>query len=258
MPDYPIYSLVIPAFNEAAYLPRLLDTIDAARSQFKHGHDAIEVIVADNQSSDDTAQIARSRGCHVATVQKRCIAAVRNGGAALAKGDVLCFVDADMRIHPETFNAIDTAMGTGKYVAGATGVKLERLSLGIIATLVVTLPVVWITGMDTGVVFCRREDFDAIGGYNEERYMAEDLQFLLDLRKLGRTRGQQLVRATSAKALTSTRKWDEHGQWHFFRIISTFFVTRFILPHKADVYIHRYWYGEQRSPDKNEKPSTHD
>lgn len=245
----PIYSLVIPAFNEEAYLPRLLDTVDIARDQFGHGREAIEVIVADNQSGDDTAHIARNRGCRVATVEKRCIASVRNGGAALAKGEILCFVDADMRIHPDTFNAIDTAMKTEKFVAGATGVRLERLSPGVLAAMAIMIPMVWVAGMDTGVVFCRREDFEEIGGYNEELYMAEDVQFLLDLRKLGRARGQRLVRATSAKALSSTRKWDEHGEWHYFRLIAMFFVTRFILPHKADDFIETYWYGEQRMPD---------
>lgn len=249
----PTISLVIPAFNEEAYLPRLLDTVDVARDQFTHGPEAIEVIVADNCSTDDTASIARDRGCAIATVEKRCIAAVRNGGAALASGDILCFVDADMRIHPETFNAIDTAMITERYVAGATGVRLERLSPGILAAMAVMLPMVWIAGMDTGVVFCRRKDFEKIGGYNEDLYMAEDVKFLLDLRKLGRTRGQKLVRATSAKALSSTRKWDEHGQWHYFRLIAMFFVTRFILPHKAQDFIQAYWYGDQRTPDKDKQ-----
>jgi len=250
--DDPSYSLVIPAYNEEAYLPRLLDTVDAARAQFRLGADAVEVIVADNQSTDETVRVARERGCRVATIEKRCIAAVRNSGAALATGDILCFVDADMRIHPDTFIAIDAEMRTEKYVAGATGVTLERHSPGVLAAMVIIFPMVWAAGMDTGVVFCRREDFDAVGGYNEELLMAEDVQFLLDLRMLGRTRGQRLVRATSAKALSSTRKWDEHGQWHYFRLIAMFFVTRFILPHKADEFVQKYWYGDQRTPVKKE------
>jgi len=58
MPDL---SLVIPAYNEASCLPRLLDTIDAARQRYAGGAGAIEVIVADNSSTDDTAAIARAR-----------------------------------------------------------------------------------------------------------------------------------------------------------------------------------------------------
>lgn len=48
----PRISLVIPAFNEEHYLPRLLDTIDAARARYREGAEAIEVIVADNGSTD--------------------------------------------------------------------------------------------------------------------------------------------------------------------------------------------------------------
>ena len=44
------FSLVIPAWNEEALLPRLLDTVDVARARFRRGADAVEVIVADNAS----------------------------------------------------------------------------------------------------------------------------------------------------------------------------------------------------------------
>ncbi|MFB3110649.1 MAG: glycosyltransferase family 2 protein, partial [Gemmatimonadales bacterium] len=106
----PRFSLIIPAYNEEAYLPRLLDTVGIARAAYRDGPDAIEVIVADNGSTDATAEIARASGCRVVSVAKRVIAAARNGGAAVARGALLAFTDADMRIHPETFNAIDEAM----------------------------------------------------------------------------------------------------------------------------------------------------
>src|SRR5207248_1252646 len=85
----PRFSLVIPAYNEEAYLPRLLDSVDAARARYAGGPEAIEVIVADNASTDATARLAAERGCRVARVEKRVIAAARNGGAALARGEIL-------------------------------------------------------------------------------------------------------------------------------------------------------------------------
>ncbi|MBI3983139.1 MAG: glycosyltransferase [Gemmatimonadetes bacterium] len=51
----PRFSLIIPARNEEAYLPHLLDTVDAARSRYQAGPDAVEVIVSDNGSTDATA-----------------------------------------------------------------------------------------------------------------------------------------------------------------------------------------------------------
>src|SRR5688572_23983955 len=138
-------SLVIPAYNESLLLPRLLDTVDAAREGFGGGRDAVEVIVADNSSTDDTAAIARARGCLVAPVAKRMIAAARNGGAALATAPILCFTDADMQIHPDTFNAIDRAMGDARVAGGATGVTMERWTAGIAASYSTLLPLVWLT-----------------------------------------------------------------------------------------------------------------
>ncbi len=239
------FSLVIPAFNEAALLPRLLDSIDAARTRFRDGSEAVEIIVADNASTDATAEIARARGCVVAPVVKRCIAAARNGGAAVARGTMLCFVDADMRVHPETFNVIADALADARVVAGATGVTMERWSPGIVATWIAMIPFVWITGMDTGVVFCRRADFDAIGGYDEERLIAEDLDFLRRLRRLGRPSGQRLTRATQAKAISSTRKFDTYGDWHFFTRMPRIGWRLLRNPQLRDDFVHRYWYDDR-------------
>lgn len=241
----PRFSLVIPAYNEARYLPPLLDTVEIARLAYSGGREAVEVIVADNASTDATAAIATERGCRLAHVEKRIIAASRNGGAALARGEILCFADADMLVHPQTFDAIDRKLATGRVVAGATGIVPERWSLGFAATYALLLPMIALTGMDTGVVFCRREDFLAIGGYDESRPIAEDVDFLMRLRRLGRTRGQRLGRARTAKAIASLRKFDEHGEWHYFPLI-----VRGALAHLAGrdlrEFADRYWYRPGR------------
>ena len=72
------FSLIIPAYNEQLYLPRLFATVSRARSNYHGGPDAIEVIVADNGSTDATPHLARELNCRVAMVEKRVIAAARN------------------------------------------------------------------------------------------------------------------------------------------------------------------------------------
>src|SRR6266404_838343 len=170
------FSIAIPAYNEEQYLPRLLDSIDVARSNYSG---EVEVIVADNDSSDRTAEIARARGARVVRVEKRRIAAARNGGGHAARGEIVCFIDADSAVHAQTFNAIDQTLCTGRFVGGATGIRLERKSLGLLAAYCGCMTLVVLVGIDTGVVFCRREDFEAVGGYDETRLYAEDVIFPL-------------------------------------------------------------------------------
>ena len=240
------FSLVIPAYNEERYLSRLLDSVDAARKCYVGGEDAIEVIVADNSSTDATAELARGRGCSVVRVEKRVIGAVRNGGAAAARGDIVCFVDADMRISAETFNVVDATITNARIVGGATGIRPERWSLGFAATYALLIPMVVVMKMDTGVVFCRRNDFETIGGYREDLLFAEDVDFLFRLRALGKKKKQKLTRATKAKAIASVRKFDQHGQWHYFTSVIPMAAKIFFRKDAAKDFAERYWYKPDR------------
>ena len=241
----PRFSLVIPAYNEATLLPALLDTVDTARDHYRGGRDAIEVIVADNASTDETASIAGARGCRVAHVEKRMIAAARNGGAALALGDIVCFIDADSRIHADTFNAIDATLAPGNVIVGATGVRPERWSLGILVTWLIVTPIVFLMKMDAGVVFCRRVDFAAVGGYNETLHYAEDIQLLIDLKRLGRTRSQRFKRAKGVHAITSSRKFDKHGDWHFLTMMPRIGFWMLFDKSRGEKSTRAYWYEDR-------------
>ena len=242
------FSLIIPARNEENYLPRLLDSVDIARKNYHRGSDAVEVIVSDNCSTDETAEIAESRGCPVVKEEKRIIAAVRNAGAAVATGEIICFLDADSQIHPDTFNAIEQAISSGKVVGGATGVTLDRMTLGIAMTYyLVMLPMILITGMDTGVVFCRRKDFIQLGGYNEQKLFAEDVDFIVRLKLLGRKRNQKLIRLTSARAVASMRKFEQHGNWHYFPLMMRGVYAMFFPSKRFEKFSRKYWYNDRQT-----------
>ena len=249
----PRFSLIIPAYNEEAYLARLLNSVDKARSCYIGRPDDIEVVVVDNASTDSTADLALIRGCQVVQEEKRIIAAVRNTGARKASGDVFVFVDADNIMHPDTFNAIDRSLSTGRVIAGATGVKMQRMSLGIAVTYALMVPIVWLTRMDTGVVFCRREDFETIGGYNEDLLFAEDVQFLWDLMRLGRKQGRKLSRITSARAIFSTRKFDRHGDWHYLWIPWRLLYGLLFSKSSMHNFARMYWYPDQRTKPRQKE-----
>ncbi len=253
-------SVVIPAYNEERLLPRLLDDIAAARARHRAGADRVEIIVADNGSTDATIALAESRGCTVARVEPRIIAAVRNGGAAAARGELLVFVDADTRLHPETFNAIDDYFADGTRVVGVSGALPERRALGIdLAWMVMgALSVLMRYGVPrtradcapTGVVCCRHADWLAVGKYSETWRFAEDLWFLLALRRLGRRRGQGGGWLKGAPATFSTRKFDLHGDWHYLTVPLKLVTGMIFYRAGMERLVDRYWYGNQRETEE--------
>ncbi len=247
----PHFSVIIPAYNEEQYLPVLFETLDTAMNTYRGGRDAFEIIVGDNCSTDNTAQVARDFGAKVVRVEKRVIAANRNGAAKEATGEIFCFIDADLQVHPNVFNAIDDRLATGKYSVGVTGVKFSRMSLPLFITWCITTPLKWLAQFDLGVMFCTKEDFEAIGGFNEDKLFGEDTQFLYDLRMLGKPRGQKFIRYTEARSILSMRKMEKHGDWHFFTLTWT---TLRALSKKdkaqqqkeLDEIAQRYWYDNPR------------
>lgn len=243
----PRISIIIPAYNEEAYLPRLLESIEVARERYGADRGAVEVVVADNGSTDGTAAVAARFGCRVVPVEERCIAAARNGGALAARGELLGFIDADSAVHPGSLGAIDRAMSTGRCVGGATGLYMERWSAGIAAAYAVMIPLVWVIGLDTGLVFCRRSDFEALGGYDRSLRFAEDLHFYWRLKRLGARRGESFVRLRSFKALGSTRKFDQHGDWHYFAMLMKAPLYLTLRRRSMNAFADEYWYSGKRT-----------
>ena len=248
------FSLVIPAYNEELLLGRLLESVNLARVAYR-GEGEIQVIVADNMSTDRTSEVAKTYDCQVVVVTKRVIAAARNGGASAANGDFICFVDADSVIHTQTFNVLDAAIKKKNLAGGATGVVFERWSPGTVATYLCFVPLVWLLRIDTGVVFFDARAFIDVEGYPEEMMFAEDVAMMLRVRRWGRTRGRFVRQVRGAKTITSTRKFDQYGDWHYFSHMLGI-AWRFLRGLKSDKFAHQYWYQRKSSSSKKEKPAT--
>ena len=84
-------SVVIPAYNHAAFLPGALESVFGQRLQPR------EVIVVDDGSTDRTDEVLRKYAGRIRALQQpnRGVAAARNAGAAIASGRLLAFLDAD-------------------------------------------------------------------------------------------------------------------------------------------------------------------
>lgn len=252
----PQISLVIPAYNEARYLPRLLGDVARASRRFAPGPAAIEVIVADNGSTDATATIARFHGCRVVHVRPRCIGAARNAGARAARGEIVAFVDADFRVHPRTFAAITEHLDGARRIVGLTGCHPERASPAIVASWGLLGVLTAMSGygvprrfsqcMPSGVVACRRGDWLAVGGYDEERLFGEDVRFVLDLHALGRARGQAAGWIEGAPATCSLRKFDRYGDWHYLALPLRLAWWALFDPRGRARWARDYWYTPRR------------
>jgi glycosyltransferase involved in cell wall biosynthesis len=95
-------SIIIPVRNGGAIFNRCLRAIANSRAQ------PFEVIVADDGSTDDTAQVAAASGARVfATPKPGSGPAVgRNLAAQQAHGDLLFFFDSDVEIKPDTLSRL--------------------------------------------------------------------------------------------------------------------------------------------------------
>ena len=86
-------SVIIPAKNAAKTLRECLQAV-MQQENFQYGQD-YEVIVVDDGSTDNSAQIADEFNATVFHQSNAGAAAARNAGAKIARGTVLAFTDAD-------------------------------------------------------------------------------------------------------------------------------------------------------------------
>jgi len=208
-------SLIIPAHNEAAFLPACLAAVEIARRQCPAA--AIETIVILNRCSDATESIARAAGCLIVREDARNLSKIRNAGAAAASGEILVTCDADSRPHPRTFCEILRHLGAGNIGAGGALVLPERWSIGILASAAAILPYLAFTGVSFGLFWCWKKDFEAIGGFDDRYLSIEDIDFAQRLKRHNRLSHRTWGTLWRAPLITSCRKFDQFGDWYLFK-----------------------------------------
>jgi glycosyltransferase involved in cell wall biosynthesis len=196
-------SVVVPAFNEERLLAGSLAAIREAMSAF---NDA-ELIVCDNNSTDRTAQIARSAGAKVVFEPVNQIARARNAGAAQASGDWLVFVDADSYPSKELFRETANAIQGGRCLAGGATVSLESadpaIRLWVAAWNFLSRRARWAAG---SFIFCEAAAFRRLGGFSQDLYAAEEIELFSRLNRHARLERRSIVILHHHPLLTSARK----------------------------------------------------
>ncbi len=204
----PLISVIIPAYNEEKLIGKCLDALD--KQTFPK--DKYEVIVVDNNSTDDTSKIAKNHGVILLEYKKmNRVGAVRQYGASQSKGSVLAFMDADSLPDPSWLSSIDRLLVREKNVVAVCGVALPLndpffIGLGFhIYNQLSRINQIFGVVLPWGCNFAiKKYAFDKIGGYNLSFDTYDDAEMGLKIKKrFGR---KSIIYSQELKVYTSTRK----------------------------------------------------
>jgi len=208
-----LVSVVVPAWNAARVLPELLDAL--ARQTAEH-----ELVVVDAGSRDATAAIARAAGARVVAAPQRNRSLARNIGVAAAQGDLIAFTDADCvpvsgwaGALASCLEASPLAAGPVRMVASTRPSGSERFDL------------LWRYPQERYVreagvaasanLGCRREAFEAVGGYDPRFHHGEDADLCLRAADAGFAIGwcpaAEVAHPAATRLRAVARRGFEHG-----------------------------------------------
>ncbi len=181
MENSPLISVIIPAVNEAASLPKALNHLRA--ESVTH-----EIIVAVGPSYDGTASLAEAGGCVVVESPDRHRARQMNLGAARARGEVLLFLHADCLLPKGALEKIADSFMDARIAGGAFARRYDVRSRFLRATCLLAELRGRVFGVFLGdqAIFVRRPAFEALGGFREMEIF-EDFDFSQRMRHAGKT-----------------------------------------------------------------------
>ena len=200
-------SIVIPAFNEEKYLPETLRALNLSRARLELTGVPTEIIVVDNASTDKTSVVASNLGCLVIAHPERNISAVRNAGIKAARYGLVVTIDADCSIGEDGLEKIISHMASGIHVGGAMNLRVHANRWDArIAIFLIQWFVVKIAGINGALFFFWKDDALAFGGFREDKLIAEDSAFALDLRRHGAKTNRTFSLLKSVMVTTTDRK----------------------------------------------------
>jgi glycosyltransferase involved in cell wall biosynthesis len=215
----PSYSIILPAFNEEVCLPGTLAGVHAA---MKMVAESGEVIVVDNNSTDRTAEVARANGARVVFEPVNQISRARNAGARAATAPWLIFLDADTFLPPGLLVRALENLRSGKIGGGGAMLEMEgviepRYQRVVNLWTWLSHKMRWAAG---SFIYCRREGFDAIGGFSEKVYAAEEIFFSHYYARWARRHKLGYCIIDSPPVITSARKLGWYSPWQIFSLFA--------------------------------------
>ena len=101
-----------------------------------------------------------------------------------------------------------------------------------------------------GMFWCYRRDFEAVGGFDEDRHSGEDVDFAKRITRYGRKQHKRYGTLRNAKLHTSCRKFDQFGDWFFIGFLLRHPVACWrTLQGRNPELAKRFWYGVGRQAE---------
>ena len=195
-----VVSIIIPAFNEGGHIGPLLEHLRRLCAD----DPAVEMVVADGGSTDDTAAEATALGARVVCSPRKGRGAQLNFGASQACGDIYYFLHADTYPPATLLADVRGAVAAG-YGSGCYRLAFDEPHWFLRANAWFTRfrPEVFRFGDQS--LFVQAEVFRRAGGYREHMIVFEDQEITRRLRQHGR------FRLFPEYVVTSARKYRENG-----------------------------------------------
>lgn len=196
------FSVVVSALDERADLSRCLRAVTRAAHAVRTDPEVV-VVVADADATQ--AHVAVAAGATIVAVGRSTIAAARNAGVLGATGQILVTIDAARLMSPIAFAEIERLLATGCYVGGGAIQQPEQRTVAVHLAAALSRLTSYLNGLGGGMYWCRSDDFDAIGGFDERVTTIDDLDFARRLRDHGLRTGRKFVNLRQAPVTTSCR-----------------------------------------------------
>lgn len=219
-------SVIVPVLGESHRLYSFLEHL-------RERAGAAEIIIVDGAESPSVSQSVGEL-CDRIITARRGRATQMNAGAKIASGNVLWFVHADCEVPHGCLDEIARALRDRHFAGGCFRIRFPRRELIYRVSDVGGNLAVELFGRCYGDhgIFCRREDFFAVGGYPDVPLL-EDAEFYRKLRRRGRTRQLR------SEIITSPRRYEEIGPYRLtasYLLLSSLYLLRFPIPLLAKLY----------------------
>ena len=212
----PRLSVVIPAYNESKLIEGCLKSVADALHSAGLSKTDYELIVVDNNSSDDTAKRAAAFGARVVPEPVRQIARARNRGGRAATGEWILFVDADSWPDGALISDMLEAVSDPEIAGGGALMHMQELKpllrAGVWAWNRLSSWFRWAAG---AFIFCSKDAFEAVNGFDDSLFAGEEISFSRRLKRYARWRGQRLVILSRHPLRTSGRKGELYSEKEF-------------------------------------------